>query len=84
MALAFNVRDIWCRFYQNHLYHDKRGEWDRLLSVVAHRGASFVEMAFGEDVSTRLAACTSRNVADQSGSFRDQEALETAMLQILR
>ena len=84
LALASNVRDIWYRFYQNHLYHDKRGEWDRLLAVVAHRGADFVEMAFGADTATRLAACTSRNAADQPDSFRDQEVIETAMLQILR
>lgn len=84
LALASNVRDIWYRFYVNHLYHDRRVEWDRLLAVVAHRGGNFVEMAFGADTATRLASCTSRNVAGQSESFPDQEAMETAMLQILR
>lgn len=84
LALASNVRDIWYRFYQNHLYHDKRGEWDRLLAVVAHRGADFVEMAFGADTATRLAASTSRNMADQPVSFGDQEAIEAGMLRILQ
>ncbi len=84
LALASNVRDIWYRFYQNHLYHDKRGEWGRLLAVVAHRGANFVEMAFGADTATRLAASTSRNMADQPVSFGDQEAIEAGMLRILQ
>ena len=85
VALASNVRDIWGRFYQNHLYHESRSEWDRLLAVIGHRGADFVEVAFGADVSLRLAACMGEMVAQrEETSTRGQGDVEMAMLRVLQ
>jgi len=82
MTLGSNVRDIWCGFYQNHLYHDRRAEWDRSLALMGRRGPDFVGIAFGADVAERLRSRTGRQSADAI-SFRGQEALELAMIRIL-
>ena len=85
VALASNVREIWGRFYQNHLYHERRGEWDRLLAVVGHRSGDFVEIAFGAEASTRLTACMGRLVAEPAErSVRGQGDVEMAMLRALQ
>lgn len=82
LTLGSNIRDIWCGFYQNHLYHDRRAEWDRSLALMGRRGPDFVRIAFGTDVEERLRQAGGRQVMETM-SLRGQEALELATLRIL-
>lgn len=54
MCSSINIRNIWYGFYQNHLYHEKKDDWDRALSIMTRRGGDLVDIAWSHSPSVLL------------------------------
>lgn len=48
LSSSINIRNIWYGFYQNHLYHDKKGDWDSALSIMTRRGGDLIDLAWSD------------------------------------
>lgn len=46
LASCIDIRNMWCSFYRNHLYHEKRSDWDKSLAIMTRRGGDFIDLAW--------------------------------------